>query len=429
MLWLFCGWVRALTLEEAWEAAQQNSPDLALVHEQVVQARAYRFQAFAAIQPQLSMTYNYIINDHDTTLDFGASLLEGMPPEMAPFFEGVEIPPTVIEQKAYGTFELQVVQPLLNGQAVPGLRSVARNLSAAELDEQNVRLQLKAGLTKAYYGVYVAREGVKLANDALANVQKHADMVATQTRIGVVAPNVTLQVQLAVSKAARELASAKVGQVQAEQAFATLTGLPPDSPVSLPSSPAMPFGSYDEALNAAMHNRPDLGAADYRMQAAASGRTLSYAGWLPSLNGVFKYTLNPETDFNPDPSRWRIILNAQWNLWDGGMRIGANQVAASQYRQASEAQIKAQQTAETQIRVAWEQFQRADAAMRAMEEEVKLATDNLRLAEVAFSAGTLTFLDLEDARLGLAAAQMTQLSEHMNRDMAVVDLKVAAGME
>jgi outer membrane protein TolC len=147
------------------------------------------------------------------------------------------------------------------------------------------------------------------------------------------------------------------------------------------------------------------------------------------LNGVFKYTLNPETDFNPDPSRWRLILNAQWNLWDGGMRIGANQVAASQYRQASEAQIKAQQAAETQIRVAWEQFQRSDAAMRAMEEEVKLATDNLRLAEVAFSAGTLTFLDLEDARLGLAAAQMTQLSEHMNRDMAVVDLKVAAGME
>jgi outer membrane protein TolC len=109
------------------------------------------------------------------------------------------------------------------------------------------------------------------------------------------------------------------------------------------------------------------------------------------------------------------------------MRIGANQAAASQYRQASEAQLKTREAIEQQVRVAWDQYQRASAALDAVQHEVSLAQDNLHLAEVAFQAGTLAFLDLEDARLGWTAAGMSQITERMNRDLAVVDLQSATG--
>lgn len=417
----------ALTLDEAWEALQENNLDLSLVHEQTVQARATRFQAFAAIQPQVSVTGNYIINDHETSADFGSSLFGSLPDSMQALFDDVEIPPVVLEQKSYYTFELQVAQPLFNGQAIPGLQLVALNLKASQADERDVRSKLRVGLARAYYGVVLAREGLKLAQEAEENAKKHQTMVELQASVGVAPPNAKLQAELAVSRAAREVAGAKAGVTQAEQAFTGLTGVPVDADMTLPPPLNVPMADVEACIVAAREHRPDLEAAAYRANAAAANRTLSYASWLPSVNGVFKYNLNPETDFNPDGSRWKLIFNAQWTLWDGGMRIGANQTAASQFRQANEAQLKTQQEAEQQLRVAWDQYQRSEAALEAVEHELVLAQDNLRLAEVAFQAGTLAFLDLEDARLGWKATRMSQLSERMNRDLAVIDIQAAVG--
>lgn len=424
------GW--ALTFEEAWEATQQNSATLALVHEQVVQARGYRTQAFAAVLPQVSLTGNYIINDHETTADLGSGLFDALPPEFAPLFEGVEIPPIVLEEKAYPTLEIQVVQPLLNGQAIPGLRAVGQNLQAAEAEEQSIRSQLRGGLAKAWYGTLLAREGERLAGEALAQARKHAEQVEVQVATGVAAPTARLQAQLAVTRAQREVAAARAGVVQAESALRTLMGATPEieqalaGELAMPETPALPFGSLEEAL-AGLSGRQDLAAAEHRSAAAAASRTISYMGWAPSLNGVFRYNQSPETGFNPDGSRWRLILNAQWNLWDGGMRIGANQVAASQYRQATEAERKAREEAEQQIRVAWERYQQSLATLTLVEEEASLAAENLRLAEAAWGAGTLTFLELEDARLGLKASRMALAAERANRDLAIIDLLVATG--
>ncbi|HNH48286.1 MAG TPA: TolC family protein, partial [Myxococcota bacterium] len=276
-------------------------------------------------------------------------------------------------------------------------------------------------------GLVVAREAQKLTAEAVANATKHAEMVEKQLAAGLAPPNASLQAQLAVARAERERANADASVQRAEQAFALLTGLDPSTPVSLPEPLPLPVDSLDAALEAALSSRHDVEAAGYRLNAAEANRGLSYAGWLPSLTGVFRLNVNPKTDFNPDPTRWKLILNAQWNLWDGGMRIGANQVASSQYRQASDAEEKVRLEAEQQVTLAWEEYSRASVAVAAVEREVRLAEDNLRLAEVAYQAGTLTFLDLEDARLGWKAARMSQLGERMNRDLAVIDLMVAIG--
>lgn len=425
-LWLYAT-ALAVSLEEAWDAAQKNSLDLNLVHEQTLQAQAQRFQAFAAIQPQISMSGNYIFNDKATEADLASGFLEAMPEEFAPLFEDVESEPIILEQKSYFTYELQIAQPLLNGQAFPGLRIVGQNLKAARAEERSVRAQLKAGLAKVYYGLVIAREAYKLTDEAVVNANQHAEMVEKQLAAGLAPPNVRLQAQLAVARSERERANAAAAVERAEQAFALMTGLDPSSAVQLPEPMSLPVDSLEEALDAALSDRADLEAAAYRMNAAEANRGLSYAGWLPSLTGVFRFNVNPATDFNPDPTRWKIILNAQWDLWDGGMRIGANQIASSQFRQASDAEEKARLEAEQQVNLAWMEYERASIAVASVEREVLLAADNLRLAEVAYQAGSLTFLDLEDARLGWKAARMSQLGERMNRDLAVIDLLAAMG--
>jgi outer membrane protein len=418
----------ALTLDEAWSAAQANNHDLKLVHEQTVQAQALRFKAYAAIQPQISFTANYIFNDHATTVDLASSFFSSMPEEFAPFFEDTEIPPTVIEQQRYLTWEFQAAQPLFSGQALPGLRLVGQSLKATIEEEQAIIGKVRAGLTRAYWGVVVAKQGVELAEAALVNVLKHQEMVKVQLSAGVAPPTAELQVELAVSKATREVASAKASKVAAEEALKVLTGLEGSVEVVEPSPLSLPFDSPDAVLAQAQTSRADLSAASYRVAAARANQNLSYAGWLPVVYGVFKFSHSPATDFNPEPNRWRLILNMEWKLWDGGMRVGDNQAAASQLRQATEAELKMQAELEQQVLVAWEQYARSKAALSAVEREVVLSAENLRLAEAAFNAGSLTFLDLEDARLGWQASQVSRLVEKMNRELAIAELLVAGGV-
>ena len=83
--------------------------------------------------------------------------------------------------------------------------------------------------------------------------------------------------------------------------------------------------------------------------------------------------------------------------------------------------------AKTEVRTLWEQHERAGRAVNAVERELALATENARLAEAAFDAGTLSFLDLEDAQLGLDAARLTRLSEQMNLDVSAIQLLAATG--
>ena len=83
--------------------------------------------------------------------------------------------------------------------------------------------------------------------------------------------------------------------------------------------------------------------------------------------------------------------------------------------------------AEREVRTTWERLDRARTAYEAVESEVALAEESLRLTQAAFEVGQATWLDVEQARLSLTSAQTGRLTERMDRDLAAIDLLVAIG--
>ena len=151
----------AATLEDAWAAAEQNSPDLRLVQEQTFQARNQRIRAWALVQPRLTGALNYTYLSYgDVKLDF-SSFLEDLPiPVEAP-------EPTIVQRGSNWDGRLTVSQPLFNGQAFPLLIGAYKQSSAAELDETRTRQQVRAGVARAFFGVQTARDAVELSEGAL----------------------------------------------------------------------------------------------------------------------------------------------------------------------------------------------------------------------------------------------------------------------
>ena len=88
---------------------------------------------------------------------------------------------------------------------------------------------------------------------------------------------------------------------------------------------------------------------------------------------------------------------------------------------------KTARTAEEDVRNAWISYERAELSYGTVTEELELQQENLRLSQLAFSGGTATWLEVEQAELGLTSTRLTELTERMNRDLAAMQLRLAVG--
>lgn len=420
----------ALTLEEAWTSAESESLELKLIQEQRKQSDALRTRAYAYISPQVIAGANYTINQREATLafDFSELLDPAAVEQLANFgIEFAEPEPMVIVPKHFWDWNVSVVQPLFSGEAVPALRAVDAQVDAGREAERGARQQIRSGIASAYWGVVVARQGLEVAQRARASAEEHLRIASASVDIGVAAPQVKLQAELGLARAAREVAVAKEKVLQAEEAFARLTGLPADSVLEVPAPRPLPWSDLDSLLAHAATSRPEIRAAELSARAARGFATVAHLGWLPRVTGRFTQSYSENSFFTGEPYSWQLVFSASWTLWDGGVRVADEAEAASRARAADLAAERIREETREKLIGLWAGHQRATAARAAVEKEVALARENLRLSEAAFAAGTISYLELDDARLGLKAAELTELVERMNQDLAAVQILAMTG--
>ncbi|MDP2308124.1 MAG: TolC family protein [Pseudomonadota bacterium] len=411
----------AATLEEAWAAAEGGGTELRIVREQRVQAETVKVQAWSLLSPKLVLGGTYTINEYEIALDFA----EMIPEEFQSFFEDGE--PIVVNKKEYLAWNASVIQPLFSGQALPLFSAATLAVKASRLDESAQRTTVRSGIAQAYYGVVVAREAVDLAERALLHAKKHEALAIQQVDVGLAPPTAKLQAEIGVSRTERSLAAARQGKGAAEEALARLTGWPIDTPVALPEERALPYADRDAAEARAQGHRPEILSAEHMARAAKYGRTAANLAWLPTLDGRFTWSYTENTGFSDDKDMWQVVFMADWVLWDGGARIAQQQKRASEARMAGLAAERVRETTNEAVRGAWGTYESARVALGSVEREVELSRENLRLAEVGFASGSLSFLEVEDARVGLLSAELGALQERTKRDLAALTLLAATG--
>ena len=418
-----------VTLDDAWASATGNSREIKLLEEVRIQNDTLKTQALSLIGPKLVAGGNFTLNQRETTLDFSTmfpqdiqDLIESLTGAPVDFGD-----PLVINKKSYFDWNVSVIQPVFSGTALPLYKGAVATVKAGRAQEDVALAKVRTGVAQAYWGVLVARVGEGLAGDALANARKHLDQAQLRVSVGTATAQLGLQAEIAVARAERELAGAQQARVSAEMAFANLTGLPANAELVQPEARTLPYDSAEAAVQRALTQRPDIRAAGYQALAAhdqALGTSLS---WLPSVDGRFTEAYTQNSGFSGEPYNWQFVLKADWVLWDGGNRLAQQAKAASMVRMAETNTDKTTADAQTEVTTLWEQHERAKRSVDAVDHELALATENARLAEAAFDAGTLAFLDLEDARLGLDAARLTQMTERMNLDVTAIQLLAATG--
>ena len=417
----------AMTLEEAWAAAETHNLDLALSAETSLQTGTFKWQALSALFPRVDVQGSYDINEDEVLFDFGGDFGDD---ELPDFFQGIvdafSVEPTVVQPKTNVTGTLSVYQPLMNGAALPTYVGARLLDDAGQLEHQRVRQQVRAGVARVFYGLATAREAQVLSEQSLVLAKHQLELADKQLAAGLVDQRVVLQARLGVARADRDLLGAREQLTSAEQAFERVVGVMPSDSLELPDVIEVPE-SVDDAVGKAMIHRPDLKANSLRTRVAKLERVANDLGWAPSFDFTFSYTYQQVPGFIPENWQWRIGVGAKWNIFDGGLRVAKSRELNSRRRQAEIVVARQRQQLEEEVRVAWERLRRARTAYESVLAEISLAQTSLDLAQKGFEAGSVTWLDVEQATLALAGAELAKVTERMNRDLAAIDLQTAIG--
>ena len=428
---------KPITLEQAVELSLKNNQDVRENRLQVERSEAALTEARAELYPTLNFTsgLNYgnaafLDSPIEQNVDARAEgfIEEGFPEEQA-------------RAQAEGGFTnldsanftynstLNVGYDIFNGGGRGArIRANQKQLRSSELELERIVEEIRFETARDYYSLQ--------NNDALVEIEQAAVEDAQQTlkdaqlleRAGLGTRFDVLRAEVELAQARQRLNTARANQNIARRQLAETLNVSHDTDLStadaVEKTGIWEF-SLPESIIQAFKNRAELEQLLLQREIAEEQRTIALSRVRPTVSADANYSLdndfeNDNIDFNDS---YRVGLNLQWTLFDGG-------AARAAARQADiDAEVAETQFANTRNQIRF-QVEQAYFGLEANQEnistatkEVELAEESLRLARLRFQAGVGTQTDVIEAQTQLTQARGNLLSSIIDYNQSYADLQ------
>ncbi len=375
------------------------------------QARAAVDQARAAYFPTLSL---------------GAS---GTRSKSAGFSSIVPIPGRIANN--FTTSATASWVPDLWGRVRLQVRAGEANAAADAATLRGTLLSLQSTLAGSYLQLRTVDAQIRLGHRTVAAYRRALQITENRYRAGVGTAADVAQARTQLLQAQTRLTDLGVTRVQLQNAIAVLVGRPSAqfalaATATLPDVPEIPPGIPAQLLQ----RRPDLLAAQARVEAANADIGVAQRAWFPSLtlSGQAGSQGARLADLFTAPSLfWSLGPTLAATVFDGGLRRAQLASSRAAYRQTvanyREAVLGALQQVEDNL--AAQRILAHEARQQA--EVVRAAETSLRLAENQYRAGTASYLNVITAQTAATAARDAALTLRNRRYAAAVALIEALG--
>lgn len=193
---------------------------------------------------------------------------------------------------------------------------------ATEQDLETARLALINSIVDAYYQLVYLNEAIKVTEDSIKNYQEISTLVDYKYQYGKVSSLDPAQATQSVLAAKNNLLSLKNQQKTAEQTLRNLLNLKPDESLAInyPSLLNLTLPSVD--LNvplSVLANRPDLKAAEYRLEEALLNKQATDKSWYPTITlgaAINSSSDKVNTAFNVPFSSGNLSIDLPFLQWN-----------------------------------------------------------------------------------------------------------------
>ncbi len=395
--------IQRMSFDGAVKAALAKNPTNLIAQQEIRRYHALMEQVRAASLPKLTAGGVYTRLDQDRVAN------------------GVVYEPIGVLE---GTLTLSA--PLIHPQSWVLWSEAADLEDVAKANALDVRRTIAVATGRAYLTILTQRRLVDTARTARDNAKAHYEFTRAQ-RIGGVGN------RLDEVRAAQEYTSDEVNLQQAhvslERAREALgVFVAGDEPVDAAEDwnpGGMP--TFNDAVDETQTLRPDVKARDRATRAADRTVNNAWADYMPYLDLIaYPFLATPSTVTLPS-NGWEAQLVLNLPLYDGGLRYGQEHERKAV---AAEARLNEEDTlrqARSDVRVAFEEIQRADIALDQARQSAAFAKRALELADIAYRAGATTNLEVIDAeRQARDAEDQAAIAEDAARQ-ARLDLLAASG--
>lgn len=282
---------------------------------------------------------------------------------------------------------------------------------------------LNAALTKALVGV--SEQAVSTAEERLriANVRYDTGDVAYFEVLRAEVSLATSQEELLQAQTNAELALSSLSQKMGRDMSADMEIVPPD-PDSV--EPVEIDISLDEAIDKALENRKDLQILENAISLAEIGKLSLRNRPTLALSGNYAYQ-DTVTGFG-DKDSWRVLLNLSYTLFDSG-RSSAQMDSAESQKNALEEQLEeTKSVVALQVENAYLKYNEAIERITVSGRTVDSAAEALRIAELGYREGVITYLDYQDSDLQHRKAETLYLQAVYSWLIADSNLKATLGV-
>lgn len=441
---------RALTLDDAFRLAEPSSDEVRIAQNAIIRARGQYLQARASVLPQVNASANYqhaIQNQFAAiTKRYAQPVDPNVPADTTPqAFNPISIlfssPNTV-------TLGLTASQPLyLDGRFGLASRVAKANEDVAKYGLRTARAQLRYDIASAYFDAVIAEKFLQIAESSLVQTERTLQQTTLQRQVGTVA-----EYDLLRSRVARDAQRPLLIQAQQARDIATLRlkqllNLPLTDPVAFTTP--IQDADMDHVLETSRldsEGRPSAGNG-LSATAPATLPRLNPRDTLPDARSAVQQaqalvevqrgavknaqlqrmpTLNLSTNYQrfayPTKSdilprsfadfypAWTVALGLSVPVWTSGRITGDVMVARANLQDAEARLNQGRRAASLDVQLALKSLEQAEANWLASIGTEEQADKALRIAEVRYTNGISTQLELSDIRNLLIQSQANRLS-------------------
>ena len=333
--------------------------------------------------------------------------------------------------EAYGN-TLEATIPLYTGgQLENNIKANEIGVDISDLDLENTKQQIKFDTTEGYYSILQNRNLVGVNKETVDQLQEHLNVVNARYAAGTVAKSDVLRSQTELADAQQKLVTAENNYDLSMSSLNNIIGLPTQTRLNIQDE--LRYTKYDldfdECVAEALLNRPDGVAAIKAVEQAQAQVDTARAGYYPTVSAYTSYTIDGNDAFKDDEmEQAQVGVRASWNIFD-------NNVTKAQVRQAEAALAKAQEQAEYTKETIQLEVHRAYLSLVAAEKNIQTtsvavnqATEDYQIAQVRYSAGVGTNIDVMDASVALTTARTNYVQALYDYNVSKAQLDKAMGI-
>ena len=289
--------------------------------------------------------------------------------------------------------------------------------------------QLALDVSEAFYGVLLAMEFVRVAQQTVDLVEKQLQIARNLFDAGAATKFDVLRAEVQLANAKSQLIRSQNQVRTAKNAYKNVLNIDLAEDVEVKGR----LEALDVDLNlesfiqTALERRPELHQLGFSEQANKKRVAVAKTGNRPDLSFFANYQVDDNERLEKMNRIWNLGFALNFPLFDGFATEAVVHQTEAALKQTQLGKHQMMDAIEFEVRSAYLNLLEARALIEVQKETVEQAQESVRLANLRYENGMITSVEFTDAQLALTQAEVSRLQAQHDYIVGLARLEKAIG--